>query len=148
MSEIICIPNINKYTWEIINDELILKPKDIYITEELNRTILLHSTIIECIVKNEEKIITNKLKYRSILDDIWKSMPTQKILQTTTFNMKLTNENGINGYTWSKKLNMSIQSKDAKNTMKEIINMVKINNYYLIISIKLKNEKIIHFKIN
>jgi len=38
MTEIIHIPNIEKYTQEIINGELILTPKENYITEdELNR---------------------------------------------------------------------------------------------------------------
>jgi hypothetical protein len=63
-------------------------------------------------------------------------------------NIKLTNENGVNGYVWSSKLNMSIQSKDAKNTMKEIINMIKNNNYTLQISIELETKEIVNFKIN
>lgn len=149
MSEIIRIPNIEKYTQEIINGELILTPKESYITEdEFNRTILNSSKILDCIVKNEEDIISNKLKYRSILDDIWVSMPVQKILQTTTFNMKLTNENGLNGYKWSPKLNLSIQSKDSKHTMKEILNMIKVNNYSIKITIQLETNTIIKFKLN
>lgn len=148
MSEIIRIPNIEKYTQEIINGELILRPKEIYITEEeLKRTLLTHSKVIDCIVKSNEEMITNKTKYYSILQSIWKSMPTQKILQTTTFNMKLTDEKGLNGYTWHPELNLSIQRKDAKNTMMEIINMIKVNNYSMKISIKLENENIIQFKI-
>ena len=42
---------------------------------------------------------------------------------------------------------MSIQDKDATGTFKEIINMVKLNNYTLNISIKLETDRIIHFKI-
>ncbi len=79
MSEIIRIPNIEKYTQEITNGELILTPKESYITEdELNRTILNSSKILDCIVKNGQDNISNKSKYRSILDDIWISMPAQK----------------------------------------------------------------------
>ena len=63
MSEIIRIPNIEKYTQEIINGELILTPKESYITEdEFNRTILNSSKILDCIVKNGEDIISNKSK--------------------------------------------------------------------------------------
>jgi hypothetical protein len=149
MSEIIRIPNIEKYTQEIINGELILTPKEIYITEdEFNEIKLNSSKILECIVKKGEEIITNKLKYRSILDDIWISMPTQKILQTTTFNMKLTDENGLDGYNWCPRLNLSIQNKDATYTMKEILNMVKVNNYSLKIIIQLETNIIIKFKLN
>jgi hypothetical protein len=61
MTEIIRIPNIEKYTQEIINGELILTlkrvPFETYITEdEFNRTILNSSKIVECIVKDGEKI--------------------------------------------------------------------------------------------
>jgi hypothetical protein len=74
-------------------------------------------------------------------------MPTQKILQTTTFNFKLTNENGINGYTWSRHINMSFQDKNASETLKEIINMVKVNKMTMDLSIKLQTDRIVHFKI-
>ena len=149
MTEIIRIPNIETYTLEIINGELILTPKDNYITEdEFNRTILNSSKILTCIVKNGEEIISNKTKYRSILTDIWKSMPTSKILQTTMFNMKLTDENGKNGYKWSPELNLSIQNKESKYTMKEILNMIKVNDYSIQISIQLVTGQIIKYNCN
>ena len=146
MTEIIRIPDIEKYTQEIINGELILTPKENYITEDEFNIILLNSSkITECIVKNREKIISNKRKYTTILRDIWKSMPIQKILQTTNFNMKLTKEDGKNGYNWCQELKLSIQNKDSKYTMKEILNMVKVNNYSINLTIKLETGKIIHF---
>jgi hypothetical protein len=147
MTEVIRIPNIENYTQEIINGELILTPKQIYITEnELNVTQITHSIIKECVVKQGEEIISINTSYRSILIDIWKSMPTQKILQTTEFNFKLINENGKKGYNWCSDINMSFQSKDAKGTLKEILNMVKVNNLSIKMSIKLETGKIIHFK--
>ena len=54
-------------------------------------------------------------------------MPTQKILLETTFNFKLSNENGYNGYLWCEDINMSFQNKDAKNTIIEILKMIKVN---------------------
>jgi hypothetical protein len=79
MTEQIRIPNIKNYTQEIINGELILTPKKQYMTEnELNMTNITNSTIKECIIKNEEEIISIKKSYRSVLVDIWKSMPTKK----------------------------------------------------------------------
>ena len=149
MTEIIRIPDIEKYTQEIINGELILTPKENYITEDEFNIILLNSSkITECIVKNREKIISNKRKYTTILRDIWKSMPIQKILQTTNFNMKLTKEDGKNGYIWCQELKLSIQNKDSKYTMKEILNMVKVNNYSIKISIILETGQIINYKFN
>jgi hypothetical protein len=149
MSEIIRIPYIENYTQEIINGELILTPKKEYITEdEINRTILNSSKILNCIVKNGEEIISEKTGYQPILNDIWYSMPTQKILQTTTFNMKLTNENGLKGYNWNPKLNLSIQGKNANKCMKEILNMIKLNNYSIDITFEIETKKIIRFKLN
>jgi hypothetical protein len=74
-------------------------------------------------------------------------MLPQNILQNTTFNFKLTNENGERGYRWEPLINMSFQSKDSNGTMKEIIKMIRINNYSMDISIGLETNQIIHFKI-
>ena len=91
MTEQIRIPNIENYTQEIINGELILTPKKQYMTEnDLNMTKITNSTIEECIIKKEEENISTNTSYRSVLVDIWKSMSTHKILQTTTYNFKLT----------------------------------------------------------
>ena len=149
MTELIRIPNIENYTQEIINGELILTPKKQYMTEnELNMTQITHSTIEECVIKKEEEnISTSKSCYRSVLIDIWKSMQVQKILQTTTFNFKLTNENGENGYRWCNDIHMSFQNKDATGTLKEILNMVKVNKLTIKLSIKLETGRIVHFKI-
>lgn len=147
MTELIRIPNIENYTQEIINGDLILTPKKQYMTEnELNITQITNSTIEECLIKKEEPISINT-SYRSVLVDIWKSMPSQKILQTTTFNFKLTNENGEKGYKWCDDINMSFQNKDARGTLKEILNMVKVNKLTIKLSIKLETGRIVHFKI-
>jgi hypothetical protein len=149
MSEVIRIPNIDKYTPKIINGELILTPKKQYITErELNMTVITNSSIEEVLIKKEDETISTKNKYRSVLVDIWKSMPAQKILQTTTFNFKLTNENGEKGYRWCDGICMSFQNKDANGTLTEIINMVKVNKLTIKLSIKLDTGRIIHFKID
>ena len=148
MTELIRIPNIENYTQEIINGELILTPKKQYMTEnELNITQITNSKIEECLIKKEEEIISINTSYRSVLVDIWKSMPSQKILQTTTFNFKLTNENGEKGYKWCDDIHMSFQNKDARGTLKEILNMVKVNKLTIKLSIKLETGRIVHFKI-
>ena len=59
MTEQIRIPNIENYTQEIINGELILTPKKQYITEnELNMTHISYSNIEECIIKKKGEIIS------------------------------------------------------------------------------------------
>ena len=148
MNEIIRIPNIENYTIEIINGELIATPKMQFITEhELTNIDLAHSNIKKCIIKRGVEIISiDKIYYRQICIDIWKSMPAQKILQETTFNFKLSNETGYNGYLWCEDINMSFQSKDAKKTIIEILKMIKVNNYYIDLIIKLQTGKIINYK--
>jgi hypothetical protein len=147
MSEIISIPNIEKYKQEIIDGTLILTPKVNYITlDQFNKLNFNNSKILKSSINNNENTISNKLNYRSLLNDIWLSMPTQKILQNTKFNMKLTNEKGIKGYVWYPKLNLSIQNKDANNTIKEILNMIKINNYSITLTIQLETNEIVNFK--
>ncbi len=149
MTELIRIPNIENYTQEIINGELILTPRKQYISEnELNATQLEYSKIKECLIKRGEEILPiNRKSYRSVLVNIWKSMPAQRILQNTTFNFKLTNESGEDGYKWCRHINMSFQNKDATGTLKEILNMVRVNNLTIELSIKLQTGRIVHFKI-
>ena len=113
---------------------------------ELNMTNITNSKIEECIIKKEEAYISTNKYYRSVLVDIWKDMPTQKILQTTTFNFILTKEDGVKGYKWCDDIHMSFQNKDAEGTLKEIINMVKVNKLTFEISIKLETGRIVHFK--
>lgn len=125
MSELIVIPNIENYIQEIVDGSLILTPKKNFITEnELNITQIINSKIEECLIKKGEEIISTKTKFRPILVDIWKTMPTQKILQNTDFNFKLTKESGIDGYEWCRHINMSFQNKNASGTLKEIVKMV------------------------
>ena len=159
MTERICIPNIENYTQEIIHGELILTPKkqDVDFVEEvittsireneINMIMITHSSIVECVIKKEEELISKSTKYRSVFIDIWKSMPTQKILQTTKFNFKLTKENGEKGYRWCPEINMSFQNKDAFGELKEIIKMVKVNKMTLHLSIKLDTRNIVCLEI-
>jgi len=134
MNQSITIPNIDNYHREIINNELILTPIYKYISlDELNRVNLTKAEIIYCLIKdsNDEIISDNKDKnnWFRILIDIYKSLSASFILQNTTFNIKLTNENGNKGYYWCDEIKMSIQHKDSKGTYIEIMKMIKLNNY-------------------
>lgn len=164
MTEQIRIPNIQNYTMEFIDGELVLTPKPVIvpkvvkvkpdissainITEsELSALDITHSVILECVVKRGDELVSNSKKYRQVVVDMWKTMMPQKILQTTTFNFKLTNENGENGYEWCVPINMSFQSKNAKLTLKEIVHMVKVNKYSIRLVIQLKTGEIYNFTI-
>ena len=154
MNNIIRIPNINNYHQAIINNELVLTPIYNYITlDELLDKNLTNSKINYCIITDadadaDNEVISNSIKYSKILIDIYKYLPASFILQNTTFNIKLTNENGNRGYTWYSEINMSVQGKDSNGTFKEIIKMINLNNYKIDIGIELSNGEKINYKNN
>jgi hypothetical protein len=81
-----------------------------------------------------------------LLIDVWKTMSNQRVIQTIKFNFSLKDENENNMLVWYEEINMYVATKDANNTFKELLNMIKINNYSIKISIKLKEGRVIQFK--
>jgi hypothetical protein len=71
-------------------------------------------------------------------------MPTQKILQTTTFRFRDAHANWVKGYNWCDEIRMSFENKDVKETLKELLHMVKVNNYSINLTVKLESGEIIH----
>ena len=135
MTDIIRIPNIDNYTMTVINGELVLTLIRKYLKrEELFRIDLTKSKILFCTIKDyNDKIISTSNSY--------KSLPHQYILQNTTFNIKLTND-----YVYYPEINMSIQHKNANETIKEIINMIVMNTYSLDIRFNLETGEIINYQ--
>jgi hypothetical protein len=126
-----------------------LKSKKIYITENQQKMLdFTGSRVEECLIMSRNEIVSRSKKYRRILIDTWKTMRPEQIRDTSTFNFKLTNENGTNGYNWCSDINMSFQNKDTNHTLDEIVDMVKVNRMSLDISIKLKNGKLVYLKID
>ena len=74
-------------------------------------------------------------------------MPVDLILRTTYYHFKLTRENGDKGYRWNSDINMSFQNKNANGAVKEIVNMVKVNNLSIQLTIKLEDDRVVKFKI-
>lgn len=148
MSKTIVIKDIKNYSQKIVDGSLILTPKMTVVSEKkMKELCFTNSNVMSSKITDGESLITNKKKFRGILVDIWKSMPSQKIVQATTFNVKLGNQKGDKGYNWCSDVNMSFQSKDANGTMREIIHMVKKNKYNMELDIKLETNEIIRFSI-
>jgi hypothetical protein len=147
--DIIKIPDINNYHLEIINNELRLTLIRNYMSEnDILAKNFNNLKINYCLIKNKDNdiIINNNTKMFNILIDLYRYIPASIILQNTTLNIKLTNEGGKGGYNWYSKINMSIQSKNTNDTLKEILNMVKINNFKIDIGIKLNSGEIVNYK--
>jgi hypothetical protein len=143
------IPNIQNYTQKIVDGELILTPKKVYSTEDEITEFITNSVIVTCIVKGKEIIqsgttLSTLECLRFTLLNIWKTMPSQKILQTTTFNFKLTDDAT---YKWYPELNMSTQLKNTSITFKELCNMIRVNKMSIELILKTKTDKLLHFKI-
>jgi len=144
------IENISKYFLEFQGDTLVLHPKEnllgTFLTEdEILLVNLIKSKIKKCCVKKDEILISNKMKYRSVLIDIWKTLEVQKILNTTLFNVK-TQQDNKNGFSWLSDLGISFQSKDANSTFKEILNQINENQLSIFIEIELEDGQIIKYK--
>lgn len=104
-----------------------------------------YSNIEYFIIKNiNGEIISNNNKYMKIFIDIIKSINIQQFLKITTFNFKYYKYNS-EGYKWYPDINLSIQSKQASSTAKEIIKMCYIFNLSIHCKIKLKTGKIIQY---
>jgi hypothetical protein len=140
----IVISDIEKYNIQLLSGKLILTLKKLYLTDkDISHYDLRRSEIIEC--KFNKQVITSP-SYIKLLKMIWKQMPINKIIQNTIFNIKLNIDN-IEGessnYTWVDDLNFAFQPKNTNKTLKEIINMCKLNNFTIQLNIKLENDNCI-----
>ena len=139
------------YKVETINGEIIVSLKQKYISDkELNKINLAKSHILNCIIKNKNSntIITKHTKYFSILKEIWHTMSPTRVVKTSDFKIEIGDKKCVKGYIFDKNLGLSIQRKDANQTMKEIINMLRVNNYSIDIKIQLNGGKVINYKYN
>lgn len=141
------IPNIENYNMEITDDVMTLVPKKINLTDDqINKTSFTKSKILYSLVTTQSGVlITNKGTYFEMLEDIWKTMPTQQLLQNTLFDFKMSHEKGYNGFWWNDNMSMSIRLKNTNTCVKELVNMAKLNGYKVIMTIELKNKNFIEF---
>lgn len=151
--DIITIPNIEQYTQQIINGNLILTKIqeiqnidniDIYISEhKLFKQNLSKSKIIKCKINNE---ILDINYYNKLLLYLYYHIDKNTIIQNTTLNISKDKIHD-KGFKYYKDLGISIQGAESRKTLKEIINVIKLNNFNIELKIKLENNEIINFKL-
>jgi hypothetical protein len=100
------------------------------------------SKILECSIN---RVIFNKLKYMTILIEIYKLADIETIIKNTTFNVKK-EKFLLNGYSWYEDIKLSIQGKDSNDTFKEIIRMIELLRVNFEIKILLKNKEVVDLK--
>lgn len=142
MDNTITIQNIQEYTQQIINGNLVLTRIIPFVDEvTLFQKNLRGSIILECKINN----INNDIKkYKKLLIYIYSTTDMETILHNTILNISH-QEIYDKGFEYYTNLGISIQCADARRTLKEIINIIKIKNYSMELKIKLKNDEVIRF---
>ena len=133
--------DINDYT--IINEEngnkLLKKITDVEIKDirDIRNCDFKKSSIIECIIN---EIVFNKLKYKSILEQIYKQINDgAKIIKKTKLNIK-TIKKEDEGFYYLDDIGISIQGADSNKCILEILNQCIENEISLSMKIKLINS--------
>lgn len=131
---------LSDYDVEIKNGEIILTKKNLTM-EKLLSIDLSGSSLLDCSVFTTSNMISaDEKNYRNILNDIWYSMEIQDVLRRTSFSMKNKNNNSESGYIYDNKLNLFIKGEDVNYTVREMLNMIKLNKYFINMKIKLKDN--------
>lgn len=136
--------SLSEYDLEVKDGEIILTKKKIS-GGELIALNLVGSKVTECSVFSMSKIISKKTNIRHILNDIWYSMDINDILKHSSFSMKNKNDNAEYGYLYDDKLKLFIKGKNINDTLKELLQMIKLNKYFIDIRIKLKDNTVINY---
>ena len=136
----IVIDNIN-YT--VINkengDKLLKKNTNINITDikDIKNYDFKKSIISKCLIDDEE---FNKLKYKSILEQIYKTINDgTKIIKNTKLNIK-TIKKEDEGFYYLDNIGISVQGVDSNKCLLEIINQCIENEIKLSMKIKLIDD--------
>ena len=142
MDNIITIPNIQEFTQQIINGNLVLTR----IIQAIDETTLFQkelkgSTITECKINN---VNYNIHKYKKLLIYLYSTTDIETILRNTILNI-FQQEIYDKGFKYYKEFGVSIQGTDSRRTLKEIITIVKIKKDSMELKIKLQNDEIISF---
>lgn len=125
MDNTITIQNIQEYTQQIINGNLVLT-RIIPVVDDaiLFQKNLRGSTISECKINNINNDIN---KYKKLLINLYSTTDMETILQNTILNISQ-QEIYDKGFVYYTNLGISIQGADTRRTLKEIINILKIKN--------------------
>jgi hypothetical protein len=134
---------IDTINYTIINkdngDKLLKKINHINITDikDIKDYDFKKSIILECLINNKE---FNKLKYKSILEQIYKLINDgTKIIKNTKLNIK-TLKIEDDGFYYLDNIGISVQGVDSNKCLLEITNQCIENKIGLSIKIKLINE--------
>lgn len=143
-----CTYNLDKFNYEIVNNNLIVKRKDIYVNkDELLNTNLSTSTILSVFSNSE----SYPLSYKGILETLLlKFSSAKKLKGLVIYRDRIKDgEYPYDGHYYIEKFNISYKDflMNFNDNVKEILNLLNHLKINFELKIKLYDGKIIIFKI-
>ena len=145
----ITIDNISDYVLKFEDNKLTINIKYSSINDSSNVEFT-KSTVLECIVKKDDIIVSNNpKKYADLwydsLDYCELDYIKEKYKDLKSFNFE-TNER-IKDWSWQNKHKFAYRRKNANGTLKEIFDIIREIELQVDIKIKLDSGKILHYKV-
>ena len=147
--ETITIDNISGYSIVYKDNKLILTPLKKVVFEPEIYDHITKCSIISFTISN---IKIGKLKFNSILSDIWNTMTEYDIIKNTSYRFKYkhelkTDKDIINFKNHLTNINMYYCNKSGIDTFREIVKMVKLNKLSMNMIIENREKQIIELNI-
>ena len=145
----ITIDNISDYVLKFEDNKLTFNIKYSSINDS-NNVEFTGSTILECIVKKDDIIVSNNPKkyanlWSDVLDCCELDYIKKKYKDLKSFNFD-TNER-IKDWAWQNKHKFAYRRKNANGVIKEIFNIIRETELQIDIKIKLDSSKILHYRV-
>ena len=145
----ITIDNISDYVLKFEDNKLTINIKYSSINDS-NNVEFTGSTILECIVKKDDIIVSNNpKKYADLWYDLFDCSELdyikEKYKDLKSFNFE-TNER-IKDWAWQNKHKFAYRRKNANGVIKEIFNIIRETKLQIDIKIKLDSSKILHYRV-
>ncbi len=137
---------LDDFDYEISNNTLIVKRKEIEVSADLlSKTDLTYSIILSA-TTNEGIYPTS---YKGILDILLCNFTAKKLKEISLFTSKIKDgEYEYDGYYYLEKLNISYITLSSNDSKKEILNLLNHLDIKMELKIKLNNNRIIIFNYN
>jgi hypothetical protein len=140
----IIIKNVSNYFIVFKDDQIILEEKkDKYLSEkELLDQDLKYSLLKKCYINDK---IFKCSKYKTFLIQLYKHISDDEIISISTMRIEKGNRYD-SGFIYYEDLGFSVQGKDSKGTLTEIIHISKHYEINIEFEILLKNKKTIFYR--
>ena len=146
--EPITIDNISNYTIKFTDNELTLTPIKKVVFEPEIYDHITKCNILSCKISG---IKISKLKFNSILSDIWNTMTEYDIIKNASYTFKYKEqleEKDIKNYrNYQKNINMRFCNRSGPETFREVVKMIKLNKLSMNMVIENSNKQLIEFNI-